>query len=318
MFSIFTKQENDFEIIVLNDDATQTSVEIIPASGGILHAFNVRAGIDQLNVVEQYRSKKEFDNSAEVKGFKSCKLSPFVCRLKDGKYHFGEKDYSIEKYYLGKHALHGLIYDAAFDVIQLKASATSASAELLFSYKGTDKGFPFKYDCRVIYELKAGNALHIKTIVKNHESHAIPMQDGWHPYFTFGSAVDELSLFFRSKEMFEFDEELIPTKTMIPYDTFHALKSIADTKFDNGFLVETNADEPVLILRSDEKKLQLEITTDKSYPVLQIYIPEHRQSIAIENLSGPPDAFNNQLGLTVLQGNAEAIFNTTYTIKSVD
>jgi aldose 1-epimerase len=318
MFTIHTKQEDGFEIIVLNDNASQTSVEIIPSCGAILHAFKIKLEDGVLNVIDSYSNKNEFENKAEEKGFRGCKLSPFVCRLKEGKYNFGEKDYTIEKFYLGRHALHGLIYDAHFEIIQLNATTTSARAELLFNYKRADKGFPFKYECRVIYELNNNHALHISTIIKNKESHAIPIVDGWHPYFTFGGSVNDLYMSFKSKGMFEFDEELIPTKNILPYTEFNNMKQIGETRLDNGFLAEVNSREPVLILKDAEKKLQLEIRPDKSYPVLQIYTPDHRQSIAIENLSGAPDSFNNEIGLTLLQGGREAVFNTSYVLRATD
>lgn len=315
MFSIETKSENGFEVVVLKDNAGGSSASVIPACGGILHAFDIPLNGGMLNIVDQYSNKKEFDDQLEVKGFKGCKLSPFACRLRDGKYHFGEKEYTIEKFYLGKHALHGLIYDAAFDVVRSSADTESASVELLYSYKAGDKGYPFKYDCRVVYELKKNNSLTISTFIKNHEGYAIPVSDGWHPYFTFGNKVDELLLSFQSREMLEFDAELIPTKEMLPYAKFKTPEPIAATQMDNAFVLDFEGNEPLLILRDENKRIQLEVQPARSYPILQLYIPDHRQSIAIENLSAAPDAFNNGIGLTTLQGGAEAVFTTNYTVR---
>jgi len=53
----------------------------------------------------------------------------------------------------------------------------------------------------------------------------------------------------------------------------------------------------------------------RSYPYLQIYTPPHRRSIAIENISGVPDAFNNGMGFITLEPDQSAIFKTTYKIK---
>ena len=316
MFSISRKQENGFDIVVLEDSVTGTNVEIVPACGAILHAFNVQHGGVALNIVEQYSNKKEFDEAAEAGGFKSCKLSPFVCRMREGKYHFGGQDYTIEKFYLGKHALHGLVYDAPFDIIQLDANPERASAELLYSYNGTDKGYPFKYDCRVVYELQKNASLTITTAIKNHESTAIPVSDGWHPYFTFGNTVDELLLSIPCNETLEFDNELLPTGKKMPFATFKELKPIGDVQLDNSFLVDLENASPVIVLKDPQKKLQLEIRPGKSYPIVQIYIPGHRQSIAIENLSAAPDAFNNEIGLTVLPAGGEAVFRTVYSVSN--
>ncbi|RYD82760.1 MAG: aldose 1-epimerase [Sphingobacteriales bacterium] len=318
MFSVDNKQENGFDIIVLSDHSSGTSAEIIPGCGGILHAFNIHYENGSLNIIDQYSNKKQFDERVEAEGFKSCKLSPFVCRLKDGKYKFGENEYTIEKFYLGKHALHGLIYDAPFSVVKLDADEEKANAELLFSYTGTDKGFPFKYDCRVIYELAKHNTLHITTIIKNNESTAIPVADGWHPYFSFGAVVNDLYLHIQSENLLEFDEDLIPTKKILPNNQFIKMVKIGDTRLDTSFLLKPTTNNPVAILRDEEKNLQLEILPDKSYPILQVYIPDHRQSIAIENLSGAPDAFNNQLHLNIVPAGKEVIFKTSYKISNTN
>ena len=68
--------------------------------------------------------------------------------------------------------------------------------------------------------------------------------------------------------------------------------------------------QPICILQNDA--FRLTITPDKNYPILQIYIPPQRQSIAIENLSGAPDNFNNGMGLLLLAPGDVKTFSTSY------
>jgi aldose 1-epimerase len=68
-------------------------------------------------------------------------------------------------------------------------------------------------------------------------------------------------------------------------------------------------------LRNIEKKIQLEIHTDESYPYLQFYTPSHRNSIAIENISGAPNAFNNGMGFQILIPGETAAYKTCYKIS---
>ena len=70
-----------------------------------------------------------------------------------------------------------------------------------------------------------------------------------------------------------------------------------------------------MCLRDPATGWQLEIQPDASYPYLQIYIPPHRQSIAIENLSAPPDSFNNGIGLITLAAGESTVFSTQYVVK---
>src|SRR6218665_1989263 len=113
MFSIESKKENGFEIIILRENTTGTCAEIIPACGAILNAFYIASPKGMLNVIDGYTSKQEFDTEAEAKGFKSCKLSPFVCRMNKGSYEFGGNHYTVNKFNLNGHAIHGLIYNNA-------------------------------------------------------------------------------------------------------------------------------------------------------------------------------------------------------------
>ena len=317
MFSIKEKSENGFDKIVLCDESSGTVAEVIPACGALLHSFAVLNKGVMLNLVDHYADADEFKNNAEALGFKSCKLSPFVCRMKNGRYHFGEADHTIEKFYLAKNAIHGLIYDALFTVTEIQATNENATVTMRHQYRGEDKGYPFNYDCLISYQLKKENALTVTTEIINKDEGSIPIADGWHPYFSFGSSINDLQLEFQSREILEFDEELISTGKLIPYQEFGSLKNIGDVFFDNCFTLNFSECQPMLVLRDSSQQLQLEIHPDKSYPYLQIYTPPHRKSIAIENLSAAPDAFNNAMGLITLTPGETALFKTTYKIASL-
>jgi aldose 1-epimerase len=322
MFAIEVNKENGFDKIVLKDTLSKTFVDIIPSCGAILHAFTVFHNGAFINIIDHYDSKTDFSDNVTSKGFKSCKLSPFACRINNATYEFGEKEYHIEKFLLNGSALHGLLYDAAFTILEQFADESSAGVTLKFAYAGSDKGYPFHYDCLVAYHLKKDNELTIVTEIINKDQGLIPIQDGWHPYFSFGGKIDDLQLEFQSREILVFDEALLPTGEMLPYLEFGSLKQIGDAVFDNCFTVNF-ADpmpigcQPVCVLRDPVKNLQVEIRPDKHYPYLQIYTPPHRNSIAIENLSAAPDAFNNKMGLITLQPAENIIFATTYKITSL-
>src|ERR1700712_4410798 len=109
MFVTEVNTENGFDKIVLKDITSKTFVDIIPSCGGILHSFNILHNDSFLNVIENYDSAADFTSNVTSKGFKSCKLSPFACRIKNATYHFGEKQFEIQKFILNENALHGLI-----------------------------------------------------------------------------------------------------------------------------------------------------------------------------------------------------------------
>jgi aldose 1-epimerase len=207
------------------------------------------------------------------------------------------------------------LYDVVYDVVDTHADETSASVTLAHHYRGADAGYPFAYDCRITYRLTANNRLSLSTTIVNQSNGLLPIQDGWHPYFRFGGSINDLQLEFQSKEQVLFDADLLPTGQMERYETFGSLTVLGETQFDNCFTLNFAECQPLCVLRDAAQKMQLEIYPDSSYPYLQIYTPPHRQSIAIENLSGAPDAFNNGMGLRVLAVGESATFNTAYQIS---
>ncbi len=317
MFSIKQESTPTFEKVILTDDGSSTSATIIPACGGMLHAFNIKLGDKELNIIDSYDSTDDFHKNLTDKGFKGSKLSPFVCRMEKGEYDFAGQHYKTEKFYLGDHAIHGLIYDAAFTVLSTEANDTMASVTLKHEYRSTDNGYPFDYDCIVNYTLEKENRLSVTTTIINQSVGLIPVQDGWHPYFTFGGSINDLQFEFQSKEMVEFDDTLVPTGKLLPYQEFGSLKKIEDTFLDNCFTLNFAECQPMCVLRDPVQRVQVEIHPDRSYPYLQIYTSPHRNSIAIENLSGAPDGFNNGMGIITLIEGGSATFKTVYKITSL-
>jgi aldose 1-epimerase len=318
MFSIHKIKENGFEKVVLKDNIAGTYAAILPACGAILHEFLSPFNGQQLNVIESYSSGEDFKSNVEARGFLGCKLSPFVCRIHRGTYNFDGKKYTIQKFSLDKNALHGELYDKAFVVIEEATDELYASITLKYEYRAEDPGYPFNYDCMVTWLLQNDNLLSVTTECINKDERPMPMQDGWHPYFNLGDPVDELMIAFQSDEMVEFNNELIPTQNLIKYNRFNSVKKIENTLFDNCFTLRTDASQPMCVLSNPAKKISIEIRPEKSYPYLQIYIPAHRKSIAIENISGAPDAFNNGMGFITLKPGLSAVFTTSYKITHLN
>jgi aldose 1-epimerase len=318
MFTITTLKDSSFNKVILTDPSINTVVEILPDCGAILHSFSVINKGAPINVIDGYENTADFTDHVTAKGFKGSKLSPFVCRLKEGTYRFNEKEYTTKKFYLAENAIHGLLYDVPFTVKDTWATEDGAGVSLLYRYNKSDAGYPFIYDCTITYELKKQNYLTVTTTISNKDASIIPIQDGWHPYFTFGGPVNELLFEFQSKEMIEFESRLLPTGKLLPYQEFGSLKKIEATEFDNCFTLDFTECQPLCVLRDPVKRIQLEIYPDKSYPFLQIYIPPHRNSIALENLSSAPDGFNNGMGLKTIPPGLSENFVTTYKITQLD
>ncbi len=140
----------------------------------------------------------------------------------------------------------------------------------------------------------------------------MPLADGWHPYFKLGESIDDCLLQFNSETMVQFDESLIPTGKKLIDRRFYRSCLIKDIQLDNCFELNNYEDQPRCFL--SKSNITLAIEPDASYPYLQVYTPPHRKSIAIENLSGAPDAFNNGMGLIILHPQEKKVFKTAYQI----
>ncbi len=311
-FGIEINNENRYPSIVLKDMVTGSFTEIY-SLGALLNSFTIKTHNGTINIIDGFKSVEEAAANT-TNGFKSSKLSPFVCRLNKGKYNFNGNELSIEKFYLPPHAIHGIIFDAPFTIVSTNANDDFAEVILQYNYTSTDKGYPFNYTTTICWKLTINNNLFVTTTVENNNTFAIPMADGWHPYFTLGETIDDCIITIDSTEQVLFDETLIPTGEIIEDGRFINGAILKEVFLDNCFKLNT-AGTSRCTLEND--KLLLTIQPNNAYPFLQVYTPPHRKSIAIENLSAAPDAFNNNMGLLLIEPNKAYSFTTSYelTIK---
>ena len=310
-FEVFIDHSQSSPVIILKDLTNNTSAEIY-AFGGLLNAFTISKDGKNANFVAGFDSVDDAKLNI-TNGFKSAKLSPFVCRMAAGKFNWNDDAYQVEKFFLGKHAIHGIVYDEVYQIQSTRADGNSACVELFYAYPGFEKGYPFPYLIQLLWKLEKGNKLTVTTTITNASPLAIPISDGWHPYFTLGDTVDDYTLQFDSKQQVAFDSELIPTGELIKDERFTKGGSLKGVFLDNCFLLNATIDHPKCILSNQDLKLTIE--PSYQYPYMQFYTPDDRKKIAIENLSSAPDAFNNKMGLQILEPQETINFITSYTAE---
>lgn len=314
-FKINRSEANGLELITIADARTGTSVSIAPQYGAMLHGFCVVTDNGEtLNVVDGYSSKADVLNTLD-RSYKSSKLSPFVCRIAEGKYSFEGTDFEFANKFPDGSAIHGLLFNKNFKITDEFMDDHSGSVSLRYHYKKDDPAYPFDYVCEVRYTLHPDSTLQIETTVLNLDDKSLPIADGWHPYFTLGNKVDDYILQFNSASMLEFNDKLIPTGKTVEEASYRVPHRIGERSLDNCFIVEHKDNVACCILHNPNNKLTLSFNTSANYRYLQIFTPDHRNSIAIENLSAAPDAFNNGMGLTKLPPRRSETFNVWYTMS---
>ncbi len=305
-FSIEIQNDNVSPVIVLKNEHSKTNA-VIYSFGALLNNFIIDGKLD---IIDAFKScsdaKKNITNS-----FKSCKLSPFVCRIKNGEYSFQHKQYNIGRFFWNKEAIHGLLCDSTFIIKNSGADNEAAFVTLETHYLNKEEGFPYEYSCTVTYKLEQQNKLSIITVITNLSSQQMPVCDGWHPYFKFNQPVNNLSFSINANKILEFNETLVPTGKLLPFSDFQTLKKFNDVAYDNCFLLN-DTQQAACSIEDNQHCLKLDILPSEAYPYLQIFTPENRNSIAIENLSAAPDAFNNKMGLVILKPAESKMFTTIF------
>lgn len=227
-------------------------------------------------------------------------LFPFVNRIKDGSYEFEGKTYQfdINEKELNN-ALHGLVYNKRFEILNQETTETDASILLVYHETNKNHGFPYTYSIFLKYVLTEKTlALHVD--IRNTDSKAFPFSLGWHPYFISDDLYNS-SLTFNSKRKIKLDDRNIT-------------EGIMENKHVNGFKVKSQFLDDCYILDSNTilfitPKYSLTLKSSEKNTFLQVYTPPYKNAIAIEPTTGVSDSFNNGIGLKRLDPNENYSIN---------
>ncbi len=314
-FLIRHVKQNDLDLVNLSDESAGAVVSILPGTGATLQAFHVRQQDGtSFNLIDSYSDAAELSREMS-RSFKGPKLSPFPCRIPNGVYQLNQQEYRFGHLFSDGNAIHGLLYDQPFTILEETANDSAATLVLEYIYNRNDPGYPFHYSCQVRYVLHAGNDLEVVTTVTNLDKTVIPIADGWHPYFRLGGSIDQWQLQFHAAAIVEFDDRLVPTGHLAQYEAFETARPLGDHFLDNCFTLKPGIVSAACELYNPANGLRVSFFPDTSYPYLQIYTPKTRDSIAVENLSGAPDCFNNKMGLVLLQSGHSQIFTVRYKVS---
>lgn len=311
-FRISRSVTNDIPLLHLHDDSGGVTISIAPDSGAMLHAFVVPLAEGPHNIIDNYLNATDLQENLS-RSYKSSKLSPFACRINQAMYQWEGQDYEFANKFADGSAIHGLLFNKAFAVTEQVVTDFMASASFRYEYNAEDGGYPFRYACTITYTLLPTQTLQVQTTLENLDSRTIPIADGWHPYFNLGTKVDDCLLQFPAIGMLEFDDKLLPTGKMVAFDAFNNSAPVGSVSFDNCFVLEPG-EQPVCVFLNPANGVGIRFHTDGNYPYLQIYIPPNRESMAIENLSAAPDAFNNKMGLLQLEPGKSQTYTLHYEV----
>lgn len=288
-------------VTILNTN-TDESVSFLPETGGMLYQIKLLINNKLTSILDTYPSEQVLAETLSS-SFKGSFLYPFPNRIDAGKYSFNNKDYKLDINFPDENnAIHGLVFDKKFDTNTETVNENEASVLISYKTDGSLKGYPFLSEVQIQFTLSAEKGLIIESTAKNTDLVKIPVGFGWHPYFTLNEPINKLKLSFPSEDKFEVNHRMLPTKTT-KFSGFVEMRQIEDYAFDTCFSFADTGEIAETKLYSDQLNGGISIwqqTGKHGCNYVQIYIPPHRNSIAVEPMTCIANTFNNKIGMIEL------------------
>lgn len=202
-------------------------------------------------------------------------MAPWPGRLANGRLHWRGREIQLQPNH-GRHAIHGVVFDAAWAVTAWDATSAALSLDL------DPARWPFEGSVRQTYAIDGGG-LSITAEIRAGEP--MPAALGWHPWFR--RWPDDARVTVLADHVLE-TRELIPTGNVLPVAGRTDLRHgplLGSRHLDDAFVDATG---PATIEWPD---LTLRVEFEPPIRVVTVYTPPH--AICIE----PQTARANALGL---------------------
>ena len=202
-------------------------------------------------------------------------------------------------------AIHGLVRWAAWTPEEMTTHSASLVLRLM-----ARPGYPWTLDLHALYYLSA-YGLTVTVTATNLSPAAAPYALGAHPYLVAGPGrVDDWELTLPAATRLVTDDLMIPTGREDVRDTdldFRMARPLRQTSMDTAFTDLTRGpDGRVEVqLRDPAADEGVALWADAKHSYLQLFtgdaLPAHaRESLAVEPMTAPPNAFNSGESLVVL------------------
>jgi aldose 1-epimerase len=277
-------------VIELVDPSTGAKARIAPELGFNCYSFQpALAG----EAVETLWAAEDFEaGSARASGSGIPILFPFPGRLQGGVLRFGGREFSFDYRDAQGNAIHGLVLDRPWEVVEQMPSRVVGRFQL--SRQASAEMWPADFCLTVAYELR-GNTLRSELLIENPDDRPLPWGLGTHPYFRLplgrSGVPDKCVITVPNAGYFEL-ADMLPTGRKLPADAARSLangRTFAETKLDDVLTSLTTAAGRWQATVADPlARRMLTLSCDDLFPHCVVYTPGHRQAICIEPYSCVP------------------------------
>jgi len=296
MYSIIESKKNKNNIDYIEiEDALKTSYAKI--------YLNLGASLQEL-ILNNHHIIKDLAPLTYDNTYSSSILFPFANRIADGIY-----EYEGEQYFLNinqkkeNNALHGLVFNKTFELVEKKVTQEEATVLLRYEEKGHAQGFPYTYRIDLKYTLTK-KSLDLSVSVNNTDTKKFPFTLGWHPYFNSTDLYNSI-VRFKSHKQILFDERNI-SQGFREFEMSDAFK-IEKKSLDDCYLLDSTK------ILFETPNYSFELSSSEKDCFLQLYTPPQSNTLAIEPTTGISNSFNNRIGLKTLKPNDS--YNINWKLK---
>ncbi|HET9422904.1 MAG TPA: aldose 1-epimerase family protein [Nocardioides sp.] len=232
-------------------------------------------------------------------------LMPWPNRVADGRYRHAGAELQLPITEVGaNNALHGLVGWMPWAV----DAHDGRRARLTLELPPRD-GYDGCLDLAVTYEL-GDDGLTVTLEATNSGATAAPYGAGHHPYLTVGRRTDECELALPGSAFAPMDERGHPSAVRTVDGTdldFRGGRLLGSTVIDHPFAeLDRNQGWATVTLRDPDSGRGVRLQADPAFRWLHVFTADDqgdraRESLAVEPMTCPPDAFNSGTDLVVLE-----------------
>ncbi|MDR3619397.1 MAG: aldose 1-epimerase [Paludisphaera borealis] len=327
-FRISVERRGDRPVYSLYDDGVGSSASILPSFGFNLFDLRLPVAGEVRPVIVSADTFAEAPSGPGGNGVPI--LFPFPNRIRDGAFGFQGRTFDLAKNN-GPNAIHGFVYDRAWEVVEHRATADEAFLVGRFQLSKhapeVCDHWPADAVLQVRYGL-SGRRVTMTTTISNPTAVDLPYGFGIHPYFRLpfapGGDLGRTKIVIPASKSWAL-KDFLPTGEVSPVDPrldFREGKPIQGLKLDDVLTdLAYDGAEGVCRLVDLDKGGEFQLGFDRSFRELVVYTPPGKPDvISIEPYTQTTDAINLQAkgvsaGLRVLGHGQSDVLTLTMQTK---
>lgn len=230
-------------------------------------------------------------------------LMPWVNRLRDGTYRFDDHDQqlAISEPDTGT-AIHGLVRFCSWRPLEVSVDRVRLGCRLI-----AQTGYPWTLDLAADYRVSPAG-LEVTLTATNLSASAAPFAAGMHPYLAIHcDRVDVVTLTLPAETRLLVDERHLPAGTApVSWDhDFRPGRLVGSLELDDAYTDLVRGEDGLAVVRVESAGGATEMWLDESFHWVQVFTGDTlargaRESIAVEPMTAPADAFNSGTDLVTV------------------